>query len=296
MKSANVLCVVAVLLMASLGSAATIRYKGSGSWDDIDPSDGAGWEGGVMPGSADTVRFNWGDNTVTLDYAAPTISKFQMGVDESGGLVVNSGGVLTALGTSKVGNNGAVTGRLTINAGGVVNANGGWVMVGGNVGTTGVLNIDGGAMNIVGHLWVASNTDSIGTVDITGGTLSIGGMIGIGTIDAVNPSGGTGTVNVNDGGLLALANIHDAGTSIHPGSMLNLYGTGQVTLPGNFEGVIANYAAAGLISGDGIPGNIKTDLTTNPDFTTITVIPEPATMILLGLGGLALLRVRGKKR
>jgi len=57
-----------------------------------------------------------------------------MGVDESGGLVVNSGGVLTALGNCKVGNNGPVTGRLTINAGGEVNANGGWVMVGGNVG------------------------------------------------------------------------------------------------------------------------------------------------------------------
>jgi len=148
-------------------------------------------------------------------------------------------------------------------------------------------------MNIAGHLWVASNTDSIGTVDITGGSLSIGGMIGIGTIDAVNPSGGTGTVNVNDGGLLALANIHAEGTSIHPGSMLNLYGTGQVTLPGNFEAVIANYAAAGLISGDGIPSNVQASFA---DGVTTVVVPEPASMILLGLGGLALLRVRSKKR
>jgi len=77
MRSVNVVCVVAVLLMASVDGAATIRYKGSGSWDDIDPSDGAGWEGGVMPGSGDTVRFNWGDNTVTLDYAGRLLIGFK---------------------------------------------------------------------------------------------------------------------------------------------------------------------------------------------------------------------------
>jgi hypothetical protein len=288
MKSVNVVCLVAVLLMASVSNAANIRYQGSGPWEDVSDGTTNGWQG-AMPGSGDTARFNWGDNTVTLDYAAPAIKKFQMGVDESGGLVVNNGGVLTATGNSKVGNNGAVTGRLTINAGGEVNANGGWLMVGGNVGTTGILNIDGGVMNNSGHLWVASHTDSIGTVDITGGSLTVGGMIGIGTINAVDPSGGTGTVNVNEGGLLALANIHGGITSIQPGSVLNIYGTGQVTLPGDFEGVIASYATAGLIAGDGILGNVQTDLTTNPGFTTVFV-PEPATMILLGLGGLLLRR------
>jgi hypothetical protein len=288
MKSVNVVCVVAVLLMASVSNAANIRYKGSGPWEDVSDGTTNGWQG-AMPGSDDTARFNWGDNTVTLDYEAPTINRFQMGVDESGGLVVNSGGILTALGNCKVGNNGAVTGRLTINTGGIVNANGGWTMVGGNVGTTGILNIDGGAMNNSGHLWVASHTGSVGTVDITGGSLSVGGMIGIGTIDAVNPSGGTGTVNVNDGGLLALANIHGGITSIQPGSMLNIYGTGQVTLPGDFVGVIGNYATAGLISGNDIVGNVVATYDAGANLTTV-VVPEPATMILLGLGGLLLRR------
>lgn len=157
MKSVNAACVVAVLLMASVSNAATIRYQGSGPWEDVSDGTTNGWQG-AMPGEADTARFNWGDNTVTLAYAAPTISKFQMGVDESGGLVVNSGGVLTARGNSKVGNNNVCTGRLTINAGGEVNANGGWLMVAGNPDVTGIVNIDGGVLNSAGHLWAATGT------------------------------------------------------------------------------------------------------------------------------------------
>jgi len=110
----------------------------------------------------------------------------------------------------------------------------------------------------------------------------VGGMIGLGW------SGGDGFVNVLDGGLLALSNIHGDGmTSIKQNSIMDIIGTGQVTLPGDFEGVIATYAANGLIAGDGIIGNIKTDLTTNPGFTTVTV-PEPSTLALVGLMGLGL--------
>ncbi len=154
-KSIVCLC---VMLMASVGGAATIRYRLSGPWEDLSDGAGNGWQGGVMPGSLDTVRFNWGNNTVTLDYTAPTVDRFQMGVDESGGLEVNSSGVLTSTGTSKVGNNNFCTGWLTVNTGGVVNAGGDWMMVAGNSNITGILTIDGGEMNVNGHLWVATGT------------------------------------------------------------------------------------------------------------------------------------------
>ncbi len=67
---------------------------------------------------------------------------------------------------------------------------------------------------------------------------------------AASAAAGTGIINVNAGGLLALSNIHsgildETGEtySIQSGSSLNLFGSGIVTLPGNFEGVIAEYAA-----------------------------------------------------
>ena len=65
----------------------------------------------------DTIRVGWGDNTVTLTNVV-TVARFQIGVDESGRLVVASGGSLTTIGTfaNSVGNNAGagVTGRLTV--------------------------------------------------------------------------------------------------------------------------------------------------------------------------------------
>ena len=281
-----------IMLLASVSSAATIRYRLSGPWQDLSDGTTNGWDGGVMPGSLDVARFNWGNNTVTLDYAAPDINKFQMGVDESGGLVVNSGGSLTALGNSKIGNNNVCTGFLTVNAGGTVNANGGWLMVAGNSSVTGIVNIDGGVLNSAGHLWAATGAGSTATIDITGGTITVGGMIGLGTVDAVNPSGGTATLNVNEGGLLTLANIHGQGTSIHTGSSLNLFGTGRFEMAGDFLGHWNNtYIPSGLVYGDGLAGNVIASYDSGADLTTV-VVPEPVSMLLLGLGGLLIRKRR----
>src|SRR5262245_57437180 len=98
-------------LVAGQAMAADIRYMNSG--DYLEPT---GWQGGVIPGTGDTARFNWGNNTVTLAGEAPLLKNFQAGVDESGQLVVNAGGKLNTTGTqnSTVGNNGGVgvVGRL----------------------------------------------------------------------------------------------------------------------------------------------------------------------------------------
>ena len=271
--------------MASVGNAANLRYKGSGPWEDVDPDGTAdhGWQNATVPGSADTARANWAGGTVTLNYAAPQVDRIQLGVDESGEFHILNGGILDVIRTATVGNNGGagVVGTLTIDAGGVFDV-GGWTKVGSNA--TGVMTVDGIA-NLGSHLWVASGGAG-GSVDINnGGIVNVGGMIGIGTVNAVDPSGSNGTVNVNEGGLLNLANIHGAGTSIQPGSMLNLYGTGRIEMIGNFVGHFDKYIAAGLISGDGIPGNVIATFDAGANLTSV-VVPEPATMILLGLGGL----------
>lgn len=272
MKITTIAFAVAVATLAHPAHGLTCRYMSSG--DYLDPTK---WSCGVLPGVADTVRFNWGSNTVTLAGLAPNVAAFQMGVDESGGLIVTNGGSLTAGGNSKVGNNNNCTGFLTVCAGGSVAANGGWMMVAGSSTVKGILTIEGGTLSVAGHLWAATGSGSEATIHVNGGTLSVGQMLGLGTIDAVNPSGGTATLTIDSGGVLALSNIHSGGSqgSIQPGSLIDIKGTGQLTLPGNFVSALGGYVAAGRIVGNGVVGNVTIDTTTNPGFTTATATSGP---------------------
>jgi hypothetical protein len=250
----KLLCVILVCAIASIANAADIRYMGNGAWETT-----ANWQGGVMPGAADSARMNWGNNTVTVSSTVPTVAMIQAGVDESGTLHVLSGGVATTLAWAGAGVAGACTGTFNVDAGGI--------------------------MNLGGHLWVgAGGVGNVGVVNVSG-TINVGGIIGIGTIDAVNPSGGTGTVSVLSGGVLNLGNIHSLGTSIQPGSVLDIIGTGLVTLPGDFVGVIGNYVAAGQITGNGIVGNVSAVFDGSQ---TLVTVPEPITVALLSLGALLL--------
>ena len=95
-----------VLATVSLVQGADIRYHGSGDYFLLEnQGQPEGWQSLVLPGSNDTIRCNWGNNTVTLEGIAPVVNRFQFGVNESGGMHVLSNGVLTTLNTSKVGNN-----------------------------------------------------------------------------------------------------------------------------------------------------------------------------------------------
>lgn len=295
------------VMVTGLAQAANIRYQASGDYFDFLAAGNVGpngWQNvaGVagLPGALDTARFNWGSNTVTLAGTAPTITAFQMGVDESGGLVVNNGGLLTSTGNSAVGNNAGggganpTTGFLTVNSGGVVNA-GAVLRLGGTAPLSpgnlkGIITIDGGTLNVISHLWVGAANNTVGTIDInSGGILNVGGMLGLGTVNASSASGGLGFLNVNDGGILNLANIHaTAQQSIWPGSVLDISGSGQVTLPGNFVGVVDGYIAAGRITGDDVVGNVQAIFDGGLNKTFITVIPEPSTFALMAFAGLGL--------
>ncbi|MBE0543603.1 MAG: hypothetical protein IH623_19835 [Verrucomicrobia bacterium] len=250
--------------------AANIRYMNSG--DYLEP---AGWQGGVIPGTNDTARFNWGNNTVTLSGEAPLLRNFQMGVDESGQLVVNAGGILNTTGiggNSTVGNNAnaGVIGRLTVNAGGEVNVTN-VLFVGASA--TGILTNDGGTVSISSHLWVGTTVNGVGTISIAnGGILSVGGNIGLGTINASTPSNGKGSLYVQDGGILNLSNISPV-NSIQPNSVLDISGSGLVIIPGDFTAVMSDYTNALRITAYGGLGTVGIDYDSmNVDKTTLFAI------------------------
>jgi len=249
--------------------AADIRYMSSG--DYLEPT---GWVGGVIPGTNDTARFNWGNNTVTLAGEAPLLRRFQMGVDESGGLVVESGGKLTTTGgaNSTVGNNpnAGIIGRLTVNTGGEVTVTN-VLFVGGSA--TGILTVDGGTVRVTSHLWGGSGAVGVGNIYLTnGGSLNVGGNIGLGTVNASTASGGRCSLYVQDAGVLNLTTISPV-NSIQPNSVLDISGSGLVTIPGDFTGVMSAYTNALKITAYGGTGTVGIDYNnTNAGKTTLFAI------------------------
>ena len=126
------------------------------------------------------------------------------------------------------------------------------------------------------HLWwVVSGTAEI---NISGTLIQTGGILGLGTGNASTPGGGTATVNLLDGGVLALNNISSATNepSIQPGSVINIQGTtAQLTLPGDFGPVITNYInASKIIAFDGA-GTVVVNVVEGVETNTIVTGLEP---------------------
>jgi len=161
-----------------------------------------------------------------------------------------------------------VGGVVRVTSTGSLEVTGGWGAVGYNSSSHFIVEA-GGSVTWGGHMWFGVFTGADGIVDIAGTFTQTGGILGLGTIDANVPGGGVCTMNILGGGRLTLNNIHGDGvSSIQPGSLIDLQGSGQLTLAGNFMGVLQSYVNSGKITGEGIVGNVEIDTTTNPGFTT----------------------------
>ena len=99
-KYSILVCALLGVMAASLaqGALVTLRYVGSGNYDDVFAVTGVnGWPAGGrasdgLPDTNNLIRINYGNNIVTLTNVAPDVGQLQIGVDESGQLVVESGG------------------------------------------------------------------------------------------------------------------------------------------------------------------------------------------------------------
>ncbi len=254
MRKTSVVCVLAVLVMANVAIAATVWNPAAngvyppaaGDWNDA-----ANWTNGV-PGTVD-------DKAV---FNVPGAAGAQVTDYQSGMWIVQG--------------DGADGGLLRIVAGGHLDADAGsWSAVGYNANAHTIVEA-GGTYSFGNHMWVGFNPGSVGTLDISG-TVNVGNQLGLGW------NNGTGYVNVLDGGVLNLTTMHSDGVSSIKSGLLDISGTGQVIYPGNYVNRLGDYVDNGKIAGNGIVGNVKIDLTTNPGSTTVTAltIPTPATFVKL---------------
>jgi hypothetical protein len=292
MKQNQMTGIVLCGLLAGIAQGATIRYRESGDWTLTAPlNTGSGWQSvSAVPTNGDLGRINWANNTVTVT-TTETIGALQIGVDESGTLVVADGGTLTTVpgsgqnGRLTVGNNNAAAiGRMTVQVGGTLNA-GEILFIG--AGTAGEATV-AGAATVASHLWMGTTSGVNGTLSISG-TVTVLGNIGLGTGNASTASGGTATINVEDGGLLRLDRWGNT-TSIFPGSILNINQGGSVVIGGNRVTAANDYFTNGLIGTDGT--GIQATFDSGLNLTTIVAIPEPGSFLLVGLAGLGLLGCR----
>ncbi len=183
----------------------------------------------------------------------------------------------------------------------------------------GLFELHGGTVTVNGYVGIANKTapNSIGTFKISGGVLNHLGDAGGNADDTwfmVGKGGGAGLLQVTGG--LADINVNtymqaangtlevvlDATgiSTIDASGGMELAGTLTVTLadgftpaPGTYDLIVAQGARTGQFQFTNFPsGDYSVSYPTGSEIVRLTVVPEPATMGLLALGGLGLLRRR----
>ncbi len=296
MKATTLITQIASLgLMATLAEGATLRYNGSGIWNQA--SSGPGTQGwgenpnnpatvGSIPTTADEARINFGGNTVTVQSAVPQVGSVRIGVDgtERGNLIIASGGTLGTVGQIRVGASNvdnAFVSTLVVQDGGTLNVGG--ILWTSTAGALGNISIEsGGIATGADHLWWG--IDGFSSISIAGSLSQSSGNFGLGTSDASTPSGGTAAVSILNGGVLALNNI-SSGTSIQSGSAVDIATGGLFSVAGDRVGTMNDYITASKITGNGIAGGTNLSVAFDGTRTNVTVVPEPSSALLLGLAG-----------
>jgi hypothetical protein len=200
--------------------------------------------------------------------------------------------------------NGATGTGPVIGTGDVVSAY--RVFVGSSV--YGELTIDGGTLLTNGYMTSANLATDVALVTMKSGTVQLGftggvnGHFYLGRMGSTtfNMSGGSftitndlnvgqyagsfGTVNLS-GGTLTASTLKKTGTA-----HIDITGSGKLVLLGDDTAVVSTWIGGGFMTGNGNDLDIKYDYNiTTPGATTVYV-PEPATICMLGIGILGLLR------
>jgi len=291
----------------------------SSRWDDP-----ANWNGGLPVGdgsSAATLVDNSATTTtILIDAATAAVcNRFYVGdgVGDSQLYTVNmTGGSLTATtGSAQVfiGNWDQSQAEFNLSGGVVTTSD---VVLGndpaGGTGPSGWLNMDDGVINYDHLFSLAAYPGAYGELNMNGGKITYTGddwkaagmLVGDAGDAVLNMTGGEIDLGIGslylpwdtddqpelhlDGGVIRAADLFMTGRNDDrlPGS-LDITGDGMLVLGGEWDATHP-WVVAGYMTGYGDPSNLVFDY--DGSVTEITAIPEPATLMLVGLGGLGLLR------
>lgn len=259
---------IAGLAAFLVGSASAQSYSWSGGGDGTTWSQGANWVGGVAPTP--------GAFQIFLGTGFPTATPTP--------ITIGASDVISL--TDQI--FGPEWGE-TLNINGSVTAGYGFAPVGDMAGPMSVVNMYGNASYTSGDsifigdmFWFNGGPNvSMNLYDnsqLTTKYLALGGHLNI----------FGGTVTVNNALLIGPAGAGFWGSPLSTDAtrLMDIAG-GKLIVAGDASAQVSNLIARGILEGNGIVGNVNVDLLSDPGFTVITAVPEPASMTLLGFGGLA---------
>ena len=204
------------------------------------------------------------------------------GVDVSGGSVDFLNTYQTSTVAISSGRVGEQSGYLRAYHNSNVSISGGWVAC--------LLANDASSVDLSGGRVEALVTQHSSTVDISGGSLGNLYTVNLSTVDISGGSvsvlnvGGSGTVDISGGSIEHLEGLGSGTTTFHGYDFTT---SGRLVMVGD------HLVGTGLLTGKWFGGASWTvNIRTNTPTATIQVIPEPATLALLALGGLAVIRRR----
>jgi len=236
------------------------QYNWAGQWVEDPPGV---WKPGFgVPTASDNTEFNRQTYTEVGTGDAAVCARIYVGTDWTHTL-------------------GVVGGTLTV---------GGQVILGRGGGTLGSMYIGGGTTSVADDLIVGGGGvpswgwgPGVGDLDMAGGIVNIVGSLVVGgtETDGEVSQTGTGTFTI-DGGLLVAM-----GLTIETGSHMGVYDDGLVVLAGDQLDLVNGYIQGGLLYG------LASIADSGPyEGNTVIETPEPATLTLFTLAGIALLRRR----
>ncbi len=195
-------------------------------------------------------------------------------------LTVNSG-------TLTIGNEFSTTAYIT--GGGGFMSVGSDSAAGGSFGRNGLFYVNGGAVTALSGqaaIRIGSGNNVSATNPIFGKMYMTGGTVDTGTFTIGRYLGVTGEVYLSGGTITTGILEMGAGSKL-----LDITGSGKVVVTGNITASVATWSGNGWLTSGSVDfldvGTATYDAGTNK---TTLVVPEPATLCLLGIGALSLIR------